>query len=153
MASPYFIFFSKMDRKTSLFKKCLNTLSLIDPKNWPKTRIIYSLDVLNYDYLVYTNGKELIGVSAFNPDRQKKIVKSFLIFVSPKYRKQGIAKSIWAKLLQWSFENKFKGAQFGLGNNSAAVAVLRAIKRETKKFGLTFADIFPETGKIIFRKK
>ncbi|PIZ01266.1 hypothetical protein COY61_00115 [bacterium (Candidatus Gribaldobacteria) CG_4_10_14_0_8_um_filter_33_9] len=153
MASPYFIFFSEMDKKTSLFKKCLNTLSLIDPKNWPKQRIIYFLDVLNYDYLVYTNGNELIGASAFNPDRQKKIVKSFLIFVSPRYRKQGIAKAIWVKLLQWTFENKFKGAQFGLGNNSATMAVLKAIKREIKKFGLTFADISPDTGKIIFREK
>jgi GNAT superfamily N-acetyltransferase len=167
MANPYFIFFSEMDRKTPLFKKCLNTLSLIDHKNWPKKRIIYSLDVLKYDYLIYTDGEKLIGVSVFNPDRQcipstcpvgragrqEGIVKSFLIFVSPKYRKQGIAKNIWAKLLQWAFKNKFKGAQFGLGNSSAAVAVLKAIKRERKKLELTFADISPNTGKITFREK
>jgi GNAT superfamily N-acetyltransferase len=151
MASPYFIFASEMDRKSQLFKECLKILSLIDPKNWPKKRIIYSLDVLNYDYLIYTDGKKLIGVSAFNPDKKEgkeEIVKSFLIFVSPEYRGQGIAKVIWAKLIKWAFENKFKGAQLSLGNNPASVAVLKAIKKEIKKLGLTFADINPATGKV-----
>jgi len=141
-----------MGRESQLFEECLRTLSLIDPKDWPRERIIYTLDVLNYDCLIYTDGEKLIGANAFNPDKQEGIAKSFLLFVSSEYRGKGIGKVLRTEFLKWAFENRFKGAQLGLGNSSAGVAVSEVVKKEREKLGLTFADINPATGKVIFKR-
>jgi len=152
METPYFTFLSEMDRESPLFEECLRTLSSIDPKDWPRERIIYTLDVLNYNCLIYTDGKKLIGATAFNPDRKEGIAKSFLLFVSSDYRGKGIGKTLRAEFLKWAFKNGFKGAQLGLGNSPAGVAVSEAVKKEREKLGLTFADINPATGKVIFNR-
>ena len=152
MTNGYFIFLSKMDRESQLFKECLETLFLINPKDWPREKIFYSLDVLKYDCLIYTDGKKLIGATAFNPDRKEGIAKSFLLFVSSDYRGKGIGKALFAEFLKWAFENGFKGAQLGLGNSPAGVAVSEVVKKEREKLGLTFADINPATGKVIFNR-
>ena len=152
MEAPYFTFLSKMDRESQLFKECLKTLSLINPKDWPRERIIAAVDVLHYDCLIYTDGKKLIGANAFNPDRKEGVAKSFLLFVSSEYRGKGIAKALRAEFLKWAQQSGFKGAQLGLGNNPAGVAVSEAVKRERKKLGLTFANINPATGKVTFTR-
>ncbi len=147
---PYFVFLSQMDRKSPLFRECLKILSLINPAEWPKKRIFYSLDVLKYDCLIYTDGKKLIGANAFNPDRKESIAKSFFLFVSPEYRGRGIAKKLRVEFLKWAWRQGFKGAQLGLGNSPAGVAVSEAVKKEREKLGLSFADINPKSGKVIF---
>ena len=152
MEAPYFTFLSEMDRESPLFEECLRTLSSIDPKDWPRERIIYTLDVLKYDCLIYTDGKKLIGANAFNPDKQEGIAKSFLLFVSSDYRGQGIGKVLRTEFLKRAFENGFKGAQLGLGRSSAGVAVSEVVKREQEKLGLTFADINPATGEVTFNR-
>ena len=152
METPYFTFLSEMDRESPLFEECLRTLSLIDPKDWPRERIIYTLDVLNYDCLIYTDGKKLIGANAFNPDKQEGIAKSFLLFVSPEHRGKGIAQLLRVEFLNWALKEGFKGAQLGLGNSPDGVAVSEAVKKEREKLGLTFADINPVTGKVIFNR-
>ena len=149
MKACYFIFLSEMNRESQLFEECLKTLSSIDPK-WPRERIFYSLDVLNYDCLIYTDGKELIGATAFNPDREEGIAKSFLLFVSPEHRGKGIAKLLRVEFLNWAYQQGFKGAQLGLGNSPAGVAVSEAVNKEREKLGLTFADIDSATGKVTF---
>lgn len=152
MTSGYFIFLSEIDKKSRLFEECLRTLSLIGPKDWSRERIIYTLDVLNYDCLIYTDGEKLIGANAFNPDRQEGIAKSFLLFVSSGYRGKGIGKALRTEFLKWAFASGFKGAQLGLGNSPAGVAVSEVVKKEREKLGLTFADINPATGKVIFNR-
>ena len=152
MAGNYFVFLSEIDRESQLFEECLRTLSSINPKDWPRERIFDALDVLNYDCLIYTDGKKLIGATAFNPDRKEGIAKSFLLFVSSDYRGKGIGKTLRAEFLKWAFKNGFKGAQLGLGNSPAGVAVSEVVKKEREKLGLTFADINPATGKVIFNR-
>ena len=152
MAALYFTFLSKMDRESQLFEKCLKTLSSIDPKDWPRKRIFSALDVLKYDCLIYTDGKKLIGANAFNPDRQERIAKSFLLFVSSEYQGKGIAKLLRVEFLNWAYQEGFRGAQLGLGNSPAGVAVSETVKKEREKLGLTFADINPATGKVIFNR-
>jgi len=152
MTGGYFIFLSEVNRESGLFEEYLETLSLIDPKDWPKERIIYSLDVLKYDCLIYTDGEKLMGANAFNPDGQEGIAKSFLLYVSPECRGQGVGKAMRIEFLKWAFKRGFKGAQLGLGNSSAGVAVSEVVKKEREKLGLTFADINPATGKVIFNR-
>ena len=152
METPYFTFLSDMDRESQLFEECLKILSSIDPKDWPRERIFYSLDVLKYDCLIYTDGKKLIGATAFNLDRKEGIAKSFLLFVSPEHRGKGIAKLLRVEFLNWAYQEGFEGAQLGLGRSSAGVAVSEVVKREQEKLGLTFADINPATGEVTFNR-
>jgi len=153
MTSGYFIFLSEVNRESGLFEECLETLSSIDPKDWPRGRIIYSLDVLKYDCLIYTDGEKFIGANAFNPDGQEGIAKSFLLYVSPEYRGQNIGKAMRVEFLKWAFKSGFKGAQLGLGNSPSGIAVSKVVKEEKEKLGLTFADINPVTGKVVFIRR
>jgi len=150
MKATRFIFLSEMDRNSRLFQECLRLLSSVDPKNWSRERIVYCFDVLHYDGLVYTDGKRLIGIAAFNPDIKEGIVKSFFLYVVPERRKRGIGKALWVELIKWAHGQGFKGGQFGLGNNVAATAVLESIKRDQERLGLQFTEIDPTTGKIFF---
>ena len=150
MTSGYFIFLSEVNRESGLFEECLETLSSIDPKDWPRERIIYSLDVLKYDCLIYTDGEKLMGANAFNPDRQEGIAKSFLLYVSPECRGQGIAKVMRVRFLKWAFASGFKGAHLGLGNSPSGIAVSEAVSKEKEELGLSFADINSVSGKVVF---
>jgi len=150
MAGNYFIFLSEIDKESGLFEECLETLSLVNPADWPRERIIYSLDVLKYDCLIYTDGQKLMGANAFNPDRQEGIAKSFLLYVPLEHRGKGIGKVMRTEFLKWAFKNGFKGAQLGLGNSPFGIAVSEAVNKEKGELGLSFADIDPVTGKVVF---
>jgi GNAT superfamily N-acetyltransferase len=152
MTNGYFVFLSEIDRESELFKECLKTLSLINPTDWSRERIIHSLDFLKYDCLICTDGRKLMGANAFNPDRQEGIAKSFLLYVSPEYRGQGIGKAMRVRFLKWAFASGFKGAQLGLGNSPAGIAVSEAVSKEREELGLLFADINPVSGKVVFSR-
>ncbi len=150
MTNGYFVFLSEIDEKSELFEECLRTLSLINPKDWPRERIIHSLNVLKYDCLIYTDGQKLMGANAFNPDKEEGIAKSFLLYVSPECRGQGIAKAMRVKFLKWALASGFKGAQLGLGNSPSGIAVSETVSKEKVELGLSFAEIDPVSGKVVF---
>ena len=146
------VFLSSLDRNGRLFRICLGVFSSLDPRQWSAERIIHSLDVLHYDCLVYTDNESLVAAVAFNPDREENIAKAFLVFTGSLYREKGMGKFIVAQFLRWAFDNGFVGAQVGLGNDDAVVAILKSLKKKQDEFELSFADINPETGGIIFKK-
>lgn len=147
-----FKWLSELRTNSILFKSILSHLETIDPKDWPREKILKHLKAHSYDCFMGIEGKELACWWAVNKDRKEGILKGFYIFTIEKFRGKGHARALTAELVKQAHAKGFKSAQLGRGRGNIP-KILASAHRNRKRLGASGFNFNHKTGKVTFPKR
>ena len=149
-----FKWLSELGPKSALRKKFFEKLDNIGREtNYGKEQILGYLEKENFDCLLCFEGKKFVACCAVNRNRkEKKVLRRWLIYTDPAFRKKGYARALSAELAKRAQAEGFKSAKLGTGGKFSA-RILASLKRNRKSLGLYGFKLEPKTGKVTYSRK
>ncbi len=149
-----FKWLSELGPKSALREKFFEKLDDIGTTtNYGKEQILGYLIKENFDALLCFEGKKFVACCAVNRDKKEKnVLRRWLIYTDPAFRRKGYAKALSAELAKRAQAEGFRSAKLGTGGNYS-VRILASLKRDRKLFSLRGFKLEPKTGNVTYPRK
>lgn len=122
------------------------------PSGWTRQKIFQQLKEQSYDCLLGFEKNKLACWWAVNKDPDEKVLKGFMVYTAPEFRKRGYALRLTAELVKRARKMGFNFAQLGLGTGTMA-EIHRKMQERKTDLGVSSFNFNHETGRVDFPSK